>query len=310
MNIYKNISDYLLSIINRFDFKHRHVFNIDTIWQIDSLVANSAILFISIFSRFTKNFIETKNNQNETESFVKIKKIDDLNNWQMHDMIAPYESGMGFKTTIYNVMNIASRRGANSISVLSKSTEFGSQLESLGFLKIQKTWLCRLQPGNFPNVDYSTKNIIRKKLPSDEYNIFGLYTANKAQSSYIAHTLNFEQWKSLVVHFNIGFKEFVVEEHGILACWFRVKSDSKVVKLEILAYSNLNHRIIDSVFQVISSFKNRSIYVLISVDDIRTEDLVLEYGLQVATEYELSIKWLAKFVDNGKKINSRIVNIG
>ena len=141
-------------------------------------------------------------------------------------------------------------------------------------------------------------------------NIFGLYTSNKAQSRYIAHTLNFEQWKSLVVHLNIGFKEFVVEEHGILACWFRVKSDSKVVKLEILAYSNLNHRIIDSVFQVISSFKNRSIYVLISVDDIKTEGLVLEYGLQVATEYELSIKWLAKFVDNGKKINSRIVNIG
>ena len=256
MNIYKNISDYLLSIINRFDFKHRHVFNIDTIWQIDSLVANSAILFISVCSKFTKNFIETKNNQNETESFVKIKKIDDLNNWQIYDMIAPYESGMGFKTTIYNVMNIASRRGANSISVLSKSTEFGSQLKSLGFLKIQKTWLCRLQSNPPPNVDYSTENIIRKKLPSDEYNIFELYIANKTPSSYIAHTLNFEQWKSLVAQFNTGFKEFVVEEHGVLACWFRIKSDSKVVKLEILAYSNLNHRIIDSVFQVISSFKN------------------------------------------------------
>ena len=52
------------------------------------------------------------------------------------------------------------------------------------------------------------------------------------------------------------------------------------------------------------------IYVLISVDDMKTEGLVLEYGLQVVTEYELSIKWLAEFVDNGKKINSRIVNIG
>lgn len=310
MNIYKNISDYLRRIINWFDFKHRHVFNIDTIWQIDLLVPNSVILFILICSRFAKNFIETKNNSNETESFVKIKKIDDLNNWQIYDMIAPFESGVDFKTTIYNVMNIASRRGANSISVLSKSTELGGQLKSLGFLKIQKTWLCRLQSNPPPNVDYSTENIIRKKLPSDEYNIFELYIANKTQSSYIAHTLNFEQWKSLVAQFNTGFKEFVVEEHGVLACWFRIKSDSKVVKLEILAYSNLNHRIIDSVFQMIFSFKNRSIYVLISVDDMKTEGLVLEYGLQVVTEYELSIKWLAEFVDNGKKINSRIVNIG
>jgi len=310
VNIYKNIFDYLIDIINRFNFKHRHVFNIDTIWQIDLLVPNNVILFISIFSRFTKNFIETKNSSNEIESFAKIKKIDDLNNWQIYDMIAPSESGVDFKTTIYNVMNMVSRRGANSISVLSKSTGLGEQLKSLGFLKIQKIWLCRLQPKNLPTVDYSTKNIIREKLSSDEYNIFGLYTANKAQSSYIAHTLNFEQWKSLVAKFNTGFKEFVVEEHGILACWFRIKSDSKVVKLEILAYSNLKHRIVDSIFQMISSFKNRSIYVLISVDDIKTEGLVLEYGLQVATEYELSIKWLAKFVDNGKKLNSRIVNIG
>ena len=95
-----------------------------------------------------------------------------------------------------------------------------------------------------------------------------------------------------------------------MTCWFRIKFNPEVVKVEILAYSNLNRRIIDAVWQTISSFEARFIYFLISTEDASEEKFLSEYGMQVISKYELYVKWLTKFVDNRKKINSRVVNAG
>ena len=310
MSRYKNIIDWVHHIINYFDFKNRYVFKRETLWQIDFLLPNSRILFITILSKFKTNYIRTKNNSGRIESVAKIKKIDNLNNWQIHDMIASSESCVNFETAIYNSMNVASRFGANSISVLSRSTKLTEQLEALGFFKIQKSHLCYLQNYNLNKVNSTSKNVIRKKLPSDEYSMFQLYNSNKHQASAIVHTLNFEHWKSLVAGFNSGFKEFVVEEHGLLVCCFRIKFDANVVKIEILSYSSLNHDLIDSILKMISSFNNRTIYLLVSGEYTKVEGVLLESGLQIVAEYDLSIKWLANFIDNRKNLKSRILNAG
>ena len=310
MSRYKNIIDWVRRIINLFDFKNRYVFNRETLWQIDFSMPNSRMLFISILSKFKTNYIRTKNNSGRIETVAKIKNIDDLNNWQIYDMIASSESCVNFETSIYNAMNVASRFGANSMSVLSGSTKLTEQLEALGFFKIQKSHLCYLQNYNLNKVNSTSKNVIRKKLPSDEYSMFQLYNSNKHQASPIVHTLNFAHWKSLVAGFNSGFEEFVVEEHGFLVCCFRIKIDGNVVKIEILSYSSLNHDLMDSILKMIYSFNNRSIYLLISGEATKIESLLLESGLQFVAEYDLSIKWLANFIDDRKKLKSRILNAG
>ena len=65
--------------------------------------------------------------------------------------------------------------------------------------------------------------------------------------------------------------------------------------------------LIDSVLQMISDFESKSIYILVSIKDIKEERLLSEYGMQVIGKYELYVKWLAEFVHNRKKINSRVV---
>ena len=294
---------------NLFNFKQRHAFNFNTVWQIDSLVPAWTIFFHWICSRFIRNVIKTKSNTNEIESFAKIKQIDESDNWQIYDIIASSSEDVNFDKTLLNLMNFASRSGANSMSLLSGSTKLSDKLKSSGFLKIQKFFLCKFQVKDIKHIDFTGEFNIRKKLPRDEHNVFKLYTSNKSESN-IVHTLNFEHWDSLIAKFDNRFNEFVIEENGILACWFRIKFSPEVVKVEILAYSNLNRRIIDAVWQTISSFETRSIYFLISTEYAIEEKFLSEYGMQVISKYELYVKWLTKFVDNRKKINSRVINTG
>ena len=294
---------------NLFNFKHRHAFNFNTVWQIDSLVPAWTILFDWICSRFIRNVIKTKSNTNEIESFAKIKQIGESDNWQIYDMITPSSKDVNFEKTLLNLMNFASRSGANSMSLLSGSIKLSDKLKSSGFLKIQKSFLCKFQVKDIKHIHFTDELNIRKKLPRDQHNIFKLYTSNKSKSN-IVHTLNFEHWDSLIAKFDNRFNEFVIEENGILTCWFRIKFNPEVVKVEILAYSNLNRRIIDAVWQTISSFEARFIYFLISTEDASEEKFLSEYGMQVISKYELYVKWLTKFVDNRKKINSRVVNTG
>ncbi|MQG39054.1 MAG: hypothetical protein FI718_03595 [SAR202 cluster bacterium] len=290
---------------NLFNFKHRYAFNFDTIWQ-NSLVPVRTILFDSIFSRFMRDFVWTKNNLNEIESLARLKVIDDSNNWYIYDIRTVSETQVNFEITLLNLMNVTSRSGGNSISILSGSTKLNEQASSLGFMKIQKYLICSFQSKNINKPDIIVNNNIRKKLSSDGYNIFQLVTSNKDKSD-ISHTFKYQHWKSLIAKFDKGFNEFVVEENGKLVSWFRIKSDSKVVKVEILAYSRLNRMLIDSVLQMISDFESKSIYILVSIKDIKEERLLSEYGMQVIGKYELYVKWLAEFVHNRKKINSRVV---
>ena len=85
-----------------------------------------------------RDFVWTKNNLNEIESLARLKVIDDSNNWYIYDIRTVSETQVNFEITLLNLMNVTSRSGGNSISILSGSTKLNEQASSLGFMKIQK----------------------------------------------------------------------------------------------------------------------------------------------------------------------------
>jgi len=309
VSIYKILIDWFHEIDKLMDLKRRYVFNWKTLWQIDFVIPRSSVLFIALLSKFKPNIIKIKKQSNMIESFSKIKKVDDLNNWQIDDVIASSGSGIDLETTIRTIINIASNFGANSISVLSGSDKLSEQVKSLGFSTIQTSKLYYAQDFNVNNKSGLTGNLIREKKPSDEYNIFQLYKLKASQTSHMVHTLKFELWKSLMIG-SSKFKEFVIEERGVLVCWFRIGLDTGFVKVEILSYSSLDHNLINSIFKMILDHKKSSVYLLISNGNKKIENLLLQYGLNMVAEYDLSIKWLAKFLHNDQNIRSRTVKAG
>jgi hypothetical protein len=114
----------------------------------------------------------------------------------------------------------------------------------------------------------------------------------------------------LIVRWSYGFKEFVIEEQGVLICWFRISFSGTIIKVEILACFNSKHKVIDAIFNMICSYKKLPVYFLISNDNKNIENLLLEYGLNKVKEYRMNIKWLAKFVRKDHNMKSRIFNVG
>ena len=141
MNIYKILINWFHEIDKLMDLKRRYVFNWKTLWQIDFVIPRSSVLFIALLSKFKPNIIKIKKQSNMIESFSKIKKVDDLNNWRIDDVIASSGSDIDLETTIRTIINIVSNFGANSISVLSGSDKLSEQVKSLGFSTIQTSKL-------------------------------------------------------------------------------------------------------------------------------------------------------------------------
>ena len=61
---------------------------------------------------------------------------------------------------------------------------------------------------------------------------------------------------------------------------------------------------------MILDHKKSSVYLLISNGNKKIENLLLQYGLNMVAEYDLSIKWLANFLHNDQNIRSRTVKAG